>query len=108
MKHYTFCGFFPYGFQPFSALCILLKFQKKKLHFIFAAITSRLSYSGPRLQISTDPKVTLNFPSAHSDDSEKHFVAYMPNFILALPCEFCIFCDFLDSMQFLQNRNIQK
>lgn len=91
----TILGFFQYGFQPFSASCIYLKFQEKRLHFIFAAIRSRLSCSDPELQISTDPKVTFNLHSTFGDDSEKHFVAYMLNFIL-------------DSMQFLQIRNIQK
>lgn len=86
--------FFPYRFQPFSALCIYLKFQEKILHFIFAAIRSRLNYSDPRHRFSTDLKVAFNFHSSFSDDSEKHFIAYMLNFILALSCKFCIFCDF--------------
>lgn len=102
-----FLYFFPYGFQLFSALCIYLKFQEKRLHLIFAAVRCRFIYSDQRLQFSTDPKVTFNFHSTFGDDSEKHFVAYMLNIILALSCKFCIFCDFLD-MQFLQIRNIQK
>lgn len=103
-----FFVFFPYGFQPFSALCINLKFQKKSLHFIFAAVRSRLSYSDPRLQISSGLRVTFKFHSAFGGDSEKHFFAYVLNFILAHSCKFCIFCDSLDSMQFLQIRDIQK
>lgn len=34
---------FPHGTQPFSTLCICLKFQKKRVHFIFAPTRSRVS-----------------------------------------------------------------
>lgn len=106
MKNYIFLHFFPYGFQPFSALCINLKFQEKRLHFIFAAIRSRL-FTVTQDFRSVVALVTFNFHRTFGGDSEKTFVAYVLNFILALSCKFCIFCDSLDIMQFLQIRNIQ-